>query len=307
VSTSLIPHPMAVQWYSDTRIQKLTSSDVLGWTNMELDVAEHAPVSDLRAVPYDDHDVVSFLIKGSLKGQSRINGSLRHYAAGAGMMFVIPRHTEFETSWDAPWTNGALRLNPGMVHEAAAAVQAGDPAKIQLLPNFFFNDAALYRLGIELANELQSANPLGVLYAEALTNALILHLLRHYSNGQRMRDLSNSRLPPTQLRRVVEYIQAHLDQKISLADLADCLHLSVPHFERMFRTTTRRAPYRYVLDLRLERARVLLEQAGLSLVEVAAQCGFSSQSHFTAHFTQYVGVSPARFARKVREQSLRSS
>jgi AraC family transcriptional regulator len=295
---------MAVQWYSESRIQKLTSSDALGWTNMELDVAEHAPVAELQPVPYDDHDVISFLLAGSLHGQSRINGSVRRFDAGAGMMFVFPRHTEFATSWDAAWTNGALRLNPGMVSAAADAMQRGDPDKLELEPQYFFTDALLYNLGIELANELCSANPLGVLYAESLTNALILHLLRHYSNRRGIRDLSNSRLTPAQLRQVVEYIQMHLDQKITLADLAACLHLSVPHFERMFRVTTRRAPYRYVLDLRLERARVLLEQTGSSLVEVAAQCGFSSQSHFTAHFTQHVGVSPARVAQTIRKPSL---
>jgi AraC family transcriptional regulator len=108
-------------------------------------------------------------------------------------------------------------------------------------------------------------------------------------------------LTPAQLRLVDECIHAHLDQKISLADLAACIHLSVPHFERMFRATTHRPPYHYVLELRLERARVLLEKTRLPLAEVALQCGFSSQSHFTAHFTRYVGISPARFARGVRE------
>jgi AraC family transcriptional regulator len=236
-----------------------------------------------------------------MRVQSRIDGVLRDYVAGPGMMFLIPRHTEFGSNWDAPWTNGALRLNPGMVSESAAAIHRGDPDKIEMLPAFFFTDPLLYHLGIELSNELQSANPLGVLYAESLTNTLVLYLLRHYSSGRAVRELSSSRLTPAQLRIVDEYIHAHLDQKITLADLAACLHLSVPHFERMFRATTHRPPYQYVLERRLERARVLLEKTRLPLAHVARECGFSSQSHFTAHFTRHVGVSPARFARSVRE------
>jgi AraC family transcriptional regulator len=293
-------HPAAVQWYSTTRLKKLTSSDSLGWINMELDIAEHGPVPEVRYVPYDDHDVISFLLEGTLHVQSRIDGVLRHAVAGPGMMFLIPRQTEFASNWDATWTNGALRLNPNMISEAAAAIQHGDPHKIEMQPTFFFTDPLLYHLGIELSNELRSANPLGVLYAESLTNTLILYLLRHYSTGRVVRELSGSRLTPTQLHIVDEYIHAHLDQKISLVDLATCLHLSVPHFERMFRATTHRPPYRYVLELRLEWARVLLERTRLPLAEVAHQCGFSSQSHFTAHFTRHVGVSPARFARGVR-------
>jgi AraC family transcriptional regulator len=294
-------HPAAVQWYSTTYLQKLTTSDSLGWINMELDIAEHGPVPELRYVPYDDHDVISFLLAGRLRVQSRIDGVLRHYVASPGMMFLIPRHTEFASFWDASWTNGALRLNPGMVREVAADLQRGDPAKLEMLPTFFFTDPLLYRLGVELANELRNANPLGLLYAESLTNMLALYLLRHYSTGRVMRDPSSSRLTPAQLRQVAEYIHAHLDQKISLADLATCLHLSVPHFERMFRATTLRPPYRYVLELRLERARNLLERTSLPLADVALGCGFSSQSHFTAHFTRHIGVSPARFARGARE------
>lgn len=293
----LAPHPAAVQWYSTTRLQKLTSSESLGWANVELDVAEHGPVSELRYVPYDDHDVISFLLDGKLRVQSRIGGIQHHFVAGPGMMFLIPRHTEFASSWDAPWTNGALRLNPSIVYEAAAATQRGDPAKIEIVPSFFFTDPLLYQLGVELTNELRSANPFGPLYVDSLTNTLMLYLLRHYSTGRVAGDLSSSRLTLAQLRMVDEYIHAHLDQKISLADLANCVHLSVPHFERMFRATTSRPPYRYVLELRIEQARILLESTHLSLAEVAYRCGFSSQSHFTTHFTRQIGISPARFAR----------
>jgi AraC family transcriptional regulator len=69
----------------------------------------------------------------------------------------------------------------------------------------------------------------------------------------------------------------------------------------MFRAATQRPPYRYVLELRLEQAKILLETTRFPLAEVARQCGFSSQSHFTTHFTRYVGLSPARFARGARD------
>lgn len=299
---STAPHPAAVPWYSSSDLRKLTSSDAVGWINMELDIAEHGPVPELQYVPYDDHDVISFILAGALHAQSRFDGALRNYAAGPGTMFLIPRHTELASNWDSPWTNGALRLNPGMVRDAAAEIRRGDPDQVEIVPTFFFTDPLLYRLGVELANEMRNANPLGLLYADSLTNRLTLHLLRHYSNGRIVRDLPGRRLTPAQLSKVDEYIHAHLDRKISLAGLAACLHLSVPHFERMFRATTHVPPYRYVLELRLEQARILLQSTRLPLAEVALQSGFSSQSHFTAHFTRYIGVSPARFARGVREK-----
>jgi AraC family transcriptional regulator len=193
-----------------------------------------------------------------------------------------------------------LRLNREFVTETAASIQYGDPARIELLPTYYFNDPLLYQLGLELCNETRSTNPHGPLYAESLTNSLILYLLRYYSTGRVVRDLPRCRLTAAQLRMVDEYIHGHLEQKFSVADLAACLHLSIPHFERMFRATVYRPPYRYVLECRLERARLLLAHSRLSLTEVALQCGFSSQSHFTAHFTRHVGISPARFAQGTR-------
>jgi AraC family transcriptional regulator len=222
---------------------------------------------------------------------------------GPGSLQLLPRQTVygFKADWPSAWTYGALQLNWQMVVATSAMLVRGDPERIEMVPTHGFTDPLLYHLSIVLTSEMQNANPLGHLYADSLTNRLTLHLLRHYSTGRVVREPASSRLTVTHLRLLDEYIHAHMDQKISLADLATCLHLSVPHFERMFRTTTHQPPYRYVLEIRLERARVLLRRTRLTVAEVALQCGFSSQSHFTAHFTRHTGVSPARFARGVRE------
>jgi AraC family transcriptional regulator len=228
-------------------------------------------------------------------------GKLRKEHVSPGTLQLLPRQTVFGANWNAAWMYGTLHLNRGMIVATSAALLPGDPEQIELVPTYGFNDPLLYHLGIELTNEMRNASPLGLLYADSLINTLTLYLLRHYSTRRVVRKLSNSYLTSPQLRVIDEYIHAHMDQKISLADLAACLHLSVPHFERMFRATTQRPPYRYLLELRLERAKQLLANSRLSLAEVARQCGFSTQSHFTAHFKRYVGVSPARFAKGRRD------
>jgi AraC family transcriptional regulator len=297
-----VPHATVEQWYSGTRLKKLTTSDSLGWYNARLEIAQHEPVPEFAYSPYLDNDVFAFLLAGSALMRMRIPGGIaRSDLVSPGTLQLLPRQTVFGANWSALWTYGALQLNQGMVVATSAALLRGDPEKIQLVPTYGFNDPLLYHLSVELTNEMQNANPYSLLYVDSLTNRLTLHLLRHYSTGRVVRELSSSRLTYMQLRLVDEYIHAHLDQKISLADLATCLHLSVPHFERMFRTTTHQPPYRYVLEVRLERARVLLQRTRLTVAEVALQCGFSSQSHFTAHFTRHTGISPARFARGMRE------
>lgn len=299
-----VPRLTLDQFYSGARLQKLTSSDTLDWNNARLDIAQHEPVPELFHTPYLDVDVLAFLLTGSALMEMHISGGkVLNERMGPGSLQLLPRQTAygFKANWNSAWTYGALQLKWQMVVATSAALLRGDPEKIEMVPTHGFTDPLLYHLNIELTNEMQNANPLGHLYADSLTNRLTLYLLRHYSTGRVVRELSAYRLTYAQLRVVDEYIHAHLDHKISLTDLATCLHLSVPHFERMFRATTHIPPYRYVLELRVERARLLLQRTRLPLAEVALQCGFSSQSHFTVHFTRHIGVSPARFARGVRE------
>ena len=296
------PQPTHEEWNTKTGLQVLTTSKSLGWNNVTLFIERQEAVPENINVPYLEDDVFGVLLEGSAHVHLHfIDGISVNKYAGAQSLQLIPRHSEFAGRWDSAWTYAIMRLDRQFVSDTAAAIQYGDPTEVELLPTFYFNDPLLYYLGVELSNEMRSANPLDPLYAELLTNTLTLYLLRHYSTSRVVRELSSRRLTPAQFRMIDEYIHAHLDQKISLADLAACIHLSVSHFGRKFRATTHHPPYHYVLQLRLERARVLLEKTRLPLVEVAHQCGFSSQSHFTTHFTRHVGVSPARFARGARE------
>jgi AraC-like DNA-binding protein len=102
-------------------------------------------------------------------------------------------------------------------------------------------------------------------------------------------------LAPWKLRRVLDFIEAHLQDDISLLDLAMTADLSPFHFSRVFKLATGVSPYRYVRDRRLARSRNLLAGGGMGIAEVALCCGFANQSHFTAAFTKASGVSPARY------------
>jgi AraC family transcriptional regulator len=300
VHDSITPHPTLKEWQNTTQI--LTTSESLGWNHANLFIERQTVNVDNVYIPYLEEDVIGVHLRGTGRVHMRlIDGTIFNQPIDAQSLQLIPRYSELVGRLKSEWTYGVLRLNRQFMGETAAAIQRGDPAKIELLPTFYFKDASLYHLTVELCNEARRANPFGLLYADSLINRLMLHLLRYYSTGRVVRQLSSSRLTSVQLQIIDEYIHAHLEHKISLADLAASLHISVPHFERMFRETTHQPPYRYVLEIRLERARVLLQRTRLTIAEIALQCGFSSQSHFTAHFTQYIGVSPARFARGVRE------
>ena len=108
-----------------------------------------------------------------------------------------------------------------------------------------------------------------------------------------------SPLPKASLRRVKEYMEARLEDNLSLDHLARETHYSRGHFLRMFRAATGKTPHQYLTERRIERAkRVLRDEEETSLIDIAARCGFSSQSHMTRVFREQTGVTPSAFKRR---------
>ena len=107
-------------------------------------------------------------------------------------------------------------------------------------------------------------------------------------------------LSPPKLKRVIEFIEANLQESIGLDDLAQAAGLSANHFLRVFKLATGETPYHFLRARRLERARQLLADNAMPLAELALECGFANQAHFTAAFSREVGISPGRYRRAVR-------
>jgi AraC-like DNA-binding protein len=106
---------------------------------------------------------------------------------------------------------------------------------------------------------------------------------------------SRGGLPPRVLRRVREYIAAHLQQTISIQMLADVAGLSMFHFARTFKQSEGVTPHRFLLQSRLRRVQELLANTELPLSEIAIAAGFSDQSHCARRFREFVGMTPRRF------------
>jgi AraC-like DNA-binding protein len=102
-------------------------------------------------------------------------------------------------------------------------------------------------------------------------------------------------LPPRMLRRVSEYIDAHLDATLDIPELANYLGISESHFARRFRQSTGLTPHSYVMRRRLTRAQELLSSTDRAMVDIALTTGFADQSHFSRRFHELTGVAPGIF------------
>jgi AraC family transcriptional regulator len=94
---------------------------------------------------------------------------------------------------------------------------------------------------------------------------------------------------------VIDYIEAHLNDNLSLADIALAAGLSKFHFSRLFKAAIGLTPHQYVLKRRIERAATQLKKDDVAIAAVAHQFGFTDQSHFTRTFKQFKGMTPKAF------------
>ena len=105
--------------------------------------------------------------------------------------------------------------------------------------------------------------------------------------------LSRGGLSPALKNSICEYIESHLDEKISLDVLSSMAGLSSYHFARAFRQSIGTPPHGYLLQRRLERVKQMLRDSKLPLSEIAVATGFSDQSHLTRHFRRLTGMPPS--------------
>ena len=107
----------------------------------------------------------------------------------------------------------------------------------------------------------------------------------------------DSGLARWQLRRVLEFLEAHLTDDIGLDELARLVGLSQSQFARAFKVSTGLPPYRWCLHNRVKRAQEMLLNGSHSLTDIAVKSGFADQSHFTKTFRRVTGATPANWKR----------
>ena len=146
-----------------------------------------------------------------------------------------------------------------------------------------------------IATEVRCGNPHGALYANSLSIAFAAYLFSQHADGGRVVPRERGTLRAHQKAAVLDVIQQRLGGDLALDDLAAAAGVSRFHFVRLFKNTFGVTPHHFVLDRRIEAAARLLENTSLPLAEVAAQTGFSSQSHLGSAMRRSLGRTPAQW------------
>jgi AraC family transcriptional regulator len=133
------------------------------------------------------------------------------------------------------------------------------------------------------------------LYIESLLTLAQERFISCYLDNDLNASLPTNKLNARSTKLVWEYMEAHLDENVTLQDLASAAYLSPYHFIRAFKASTGQTPYQALLERRLRQARRYLSNLSYSIADIALMTGFSSQSHLTESFRRYLGVTPGHF------------
>jgi AraC family transcriptional regulator len=193
-----------------------------------------------------------------------------------------------------------LTLSPALVIERANAMRLIAPAStVTFKTAVAANDQRLENLFSNFVNELIDEKPGKDIVLRALTEQMLVHVLRNYSTPRRSDELELSRvgLVDRRIRRSVELMHAQLDQDLSLKELAAASYLSPFHFSRLFKKLTGATPHNYLAAIRANRAQLLLAETEMSITEIGTRVGYLSASHFTKAFRSATGTSPREFRR----------
>lgn len=147
-----------------------------------------------------------------------------------------------------------------------------------------------------LWQELGRSDPAARLFIDSMLAAIVIRLARLTDSRTRAQQHRGG-LAPHQSARVIEHMQAHLDRRITLKELAAIAGLSPWHFARAFHQSHGDPPHRYLTRLRIQRARELLSHTSLPVGSIATAIGYSPQQ-LVRHFREATGVPPSEYRRQ---------
>ncbi|MFS8045897.1 helix-turn-helix domain-containing protein [Rhizobium sp. BR 314] len=213
-----------------------------------------------------------------------------------GDIDIVPAGMDGWWEDDRDCTILRLTVRPELL-QAAARELGQDPETVSLAPRFQLRDARLESIAWAIKAEIEATVPSDSTYAETLGMALAIRLVDE--NGQGLSATNNDRaaLSSRQQRRLTDFIEDHIDQSLSLADLAIVAGLSISHLKPLFHTTFGMPVHKYVLTRRVERAKALLLTADMPLAQIALAAGFAHQSHMTHWMRRLLGLTPGMIMR----------
>ncbi len=221
---------------------------------------------------------------GKFSRVTKLPGSVSIGSAG-----ILP-----EVHPQTPYHVVACTIDPKVAEEAAAENDLA--INRSFVDHLGVTDHTLASLVTLAADEAAGGSPNGRLFSEHIAHSIVLRFINLARTDVPAAPGSHA-LPKRHLIRVLAMMDERYADNLSIADLATETGYSPSHFLRLFRSATGSTPHRFLMEIRLKKAALLLTHGARPITEIAFAAGFSSHAHFTRAFTQHFGVSPSVYRR----------
>lgn len=273
------------------RVQTPYSNLKASWDGITVEYSQMSPGEG-------DVSLTKNLVSVALAPQKRTTwrvdgGSSKTTPLLPGSVFLYATRDFVWSRWEQLTECVHMVVDPDLLEQVAAESSLSGDVEIEY--RVMFADPTILHVAQLFKAEILNGGLAGKLYTESLANVLAVHLLRNYSGSLIKPVLSSETLDDFKLNQVKDFIENKLAEELTIADLADVVHLSQFHFARAFKTATGQPPYAYLTQRRIERSKMLLSVTRLSIAEVANRVGFSNQSHFAAQFRKATGTTPKTY------------
>ncbi|QSQ19077.1 helix-turn-helix transcriptional regulator [Pyxidicoccus parkwayensis] len=258
-----------------------------------LDVLTSPVPSGLFNSPVDGRHVLCLHVGDPVPVTYRVGNHERKGVRLNGQYCVVPAGSSTRWTVSRPATSLLLRLTPLLLRDTGEAMGLGSRSA-ELDPAIHIRDAQVERIGWMMQAEDHDGYPGGRLFTDSLASALAARLLALQTRKGTSDDRPVHALPAWRLRHVLEYIEAHLDEDLTLAELAGVAGFSLSHFKPLFKKATGMPVHRFVLERRVERARLRLLEGGATLTDIALEAGFAHPSHMARCMRRVLGLSPSQ-------------
>jgi AraC family transcriptional regulator len=219
--------------------------------------------------------------------------------AGKANLWIIPEGVEFRGAIDVGDINACASIF--MIRDRLEEYRS-----LVTEPVLGFRHDALTRGLAELSRELSIQDNVFPLMADGWMLQALAYMVRVTNARDPVGAGQSGSLAPWQLRRAMDFMRAHLSGNISLEQLASVCDLSVSYFARGFKNGTGVSPHRWLVEMRLEKAKDLLLNTKKTLPAVAVACGFADQCHLSRTFRRATGDAPGAWRRERTIDSLLS-
>lgn len=283
----------------------LADSTPLKWPGLFARRYRYPRVVDGFLVPATAEPLIAYEIAGSAEFEEReVGGPWLPRRVRRGDLFVTRSKTPYELRWRSPL--GAeidvIHIHLGVDQCLAAFEQVyQDKAGAVEVTEFFGRDEMLGHLSLACADMLSARIPGNSKRVAAFAHLLAIYIAEKYTNIASERPDYHGGLPIAWLRKVEDYVRAHLIDSISIEKLAELAELSPFHFSRVFKQSTGMTPLQFVTRERILLAQQLIRETSRSLIEIALEVGYTSPSHFAQVFRRTVGVAPTQFRNALLE------